>query len=111
MPLRVGLFATSPRFAVGFPLLSLTQLQSAIMIKHNELTSTEIRSKIRKHEILFGGNRKLKIYGLLSCKSGKKMKKENRVFFATEEEAVKNNYRPCGHCMKIAYKNWKNGLI
>jgi methylphosphotriester-DNA--protein-cysteine methyltransferase len=70
-----------------------------------------IGNKIRNGEINFGGNRKLKIYGFLSCTSGKRMKSENRVFFTSEQEARRNNYRPCGHCMKAEYKKWKNGLI
>ncbi|MCH5684590.1 hypothetical protein LWM68_10115 [Niabella sp. W65] len=35
------------------------------------------------------------------------MKRTNRVFFYSEEEALLNGYRPCGHCMKAAYKNGK----
>ena len=27
------------------------------------------------------------------------------------QEAQQNNYRPCGHCMKVEYKKWKNGFI
>ncbi len=58
-----------------------------------------------------GGNAKLKIYGLLTCSSGKKMKKENRVFFVSEKEAIDLGYRPCGHCMKQRYQIWKNGSV
>ncbi len=62
---------------------------------------------IRKGAIILGGYKKAKIYGLLSCFSGKKMKVENRVFFEDETEALANGYRPCGHCMKEKYKEWK----
>lgn len=51
------------------------------VIKHSNISNVELRSLIRQGKINFGGNRKLKIYGLLKCKSGKRMKKENRVFF------------------------------
>lgn len=81
------------------------------MIKHFEITDSELRNKIKNAEICFGGNQKLKIYGTLKCSSGKRMKRENRVFFSTEIEAKENDFRPCGHCMKIEYQNWKNGLI
>jgi ribosomal protein L32 len=81
------------------------------MIQHNELSDKELRSKIRKNEIRSGGSQKLKIDGLLSCNSGKRMKRKNRVFFISEKEARENNYRPCGHCMKTAYKKWKDGLV
>lgn len=67
----------------------------------------EIRRKIRNREILLAGNRKLKIYGMLSCPSGKRMKRENRIFFNTEEEAILNGFRPCGHCMPLDYQKWK----
>jgi len=66
---------------------------------------------IRQKQILLGGNRKLRVYGTLACSSGKKMKRENRVFFTSEKRAVENGYRPCGHCMKTAYQNWKNGSV
>lgn len=81
------------------------------MIKHSEISDSDLLSKIKQQKICFGGNRQLKIYGLLSCTSGKRMKRENRVFFSSEQEAQQNNYRPCGHCMKTAYKKWKDGLI
>jgi methylphosphotriester-DNA--protein-cysteine methyltransferase len=35
------------------------------------------------------------------------MKKENRVFFKSESEAIENKCRPCGHCMKVKYEAWK----
>ncbi|MGL5234783.1 MAG: Ada metal-binding domain-containing protein [Empedobacter falsenii] len=81
------------------------------MTQHSDISDSQLRSKIRKKEIYFGGNRKLKIYGTLSCTSGKRMKRENRVFFSSEQEARQNKYRPCGHCMKTEYKKWKNGFI
>lgn len=74
---------------------------------HSQLSDDELRKKLRKQEICLGGNKNLKIYGLLNCKSGKKMKKENRVFFTDESEALQNGYRPCGHCMKESYRQWK----
>jgi methylphosphotriester-DNA--protein-cysteine methyltransferase len=54
-----------------------------------------------------------KIYGTLDCSSGKRMKIENRVFFANEQEALSDGYRPCGRCMPEKYKLWKlkNGSV
>lgn len=77
------------------------------MIQHLEISDTALRIKIKEKAICFGGNKKLKIYGLLNCKSGKRMNRENRVFFTNEREAQQNNYRPCGHCMKNKYAKWK----
>ena len=81
------------------------------MIEHSEIPNTLLRAKIKNGEISFGGNKKLKIYGQLFCKSGKRMKQENRIFFGSELEAIENQFRPCGHCMKTEYKKWKDGLI
>jgi methylphosphotriester-DNA--protein-cysteine methyltransferase len=83
------------------------------MIKHTELgyhpfkRSRELKMLLDNNEIALAGNSKLKIYGTLNCSSGKRMKIENRVFFTSEEEALRLGYRPCGHCMLAAYRQWK----
>lgn len=59
------------------------------------------------HAVL-AGNKRLRIYGRLSCASGKRMKSSNRVFFKSESEARALGYRPCGHCMKEAYRRWRH---
>ena len=61
---------------------------------------------------LLGGHRKLKIYGRLDCPSAlryisKGQYTQYRVFFADENTAIAAGYRPCGVCMKEAYKKWK----
>lgn len=82
------------------------------MIKQLALGDTPF-SRIRRlkcllntGEIQLAGNAKLKIYGTLSCGSGKRMKAQNRVFFISETEAIEKGYRACGHCMCKAYKKW-----
>ena len=83
------------------------------MIRHIDLGDTpfkrsrQLKLLINNREVRFGGNTKLKIYGKLDCRSGRRMKAENRVFFASEAEAIENGYRPCGHCMREAYGEWK----
>ncbi|MCF2876521.1 MULTISPECIES: Ada metal-binding domain-containing protein [unclassified Tenacibaculum] len=77
------------------------------MIKHSDINKKELFLKIKNKEITLGGNRRLKIYGTLQCKSGKRMKIQNRMFFKTEKEAKENDFRPCGHCMTDKYKLWK----
>jgi methylphosphotriester-DNA--protein-cysteine methyltransferase len=67
--------------------------------------------KLKQQEIRFGGHLKLKIYGTLSCASGKKIKWKTRVFFSSEKEAIEHDFHPCGHCMKEKYQKWKNGFI
>jgi methylphosphotriester-DNA--protein-cysteine methyltransferase len=78
-----------------------------MMIKHPDIDSSVLHHQIRRKEILFAGNQQLKIYGTLKCKSGKRIKQENRVFFSSKEDAVINGFRPCGHCMREKYKEWK----
>lgn len=83
------------------------------MIKHTELGDSpftrmrRLKVLIDKGEVQLAGNIKLKIYGKLCCTSGKRMKTGNRVFFQSEEEARDMGYRPCGHCMRESYLQWK----
>ncbi|WP_343748813.1 Ada metal-binding domain-containing protein [Fluviicola sp.] len=81
------------------------------MLFHTEIANFALYRAIRDKSIVLGGNRKGKIYGELDCISGKRMKRENRVFFASEAEAIGAGYRPCGHCMKESYQKWKNEII
>lgn len=76
--------------------------------KNEEERRKNLISLIRKGQILFAGYSKGKIYGLLNCSSGKRMKIENRVFFKDEAEALSMGYRPCGNCQPQKYKAWKN---
>ncbi|HKZ65203.1 MAG TPA: Ada metal-binding domain-containing protein [Chitinophagaceae bacterium] len=83
------------------------------MFWHTSLGNTseerkkKLSSLIRSGAIGMGGYKKVKIYGTLSCSSGKRMKAENRVFFKNEQEAVEAGYRPCGNCIPEKYKKWK----
>jgi len=77
------------------------------MLLHSSINSNTFKHLVRNGNIVLGGNRQLKIYGTLHCASGKRMKVQNRVFFASEREALDAGYRPCGHCMREAYLQWK----
>jgi len=77
------------------------------MFYHQTLQRLSLGRLIHTGKIQLGGNRSLKIYGTLSCVSGKRMKTANRVFFADEAEAKANGYRPCGHCLRMQYLAWK----
>jgi len=86
---------------------------SVSMYSHLPLAPNEKARKqrlaglIRSGEVSLAGYRKGKIYGLLTCSSGKRMKAENRVFFKDEKDAVSNGYRPCANCLHEKYKLWK----
>jgi len=49
----------------------------------------------------YAGHKKYKIFGRLDCKSGMRMKKDNRIFFHELEDAVLHGYRPCRNCKPI----------
>jgi hypothetical protein len=83
------------------------------MTRHTDLGETPF-GRLRALKILIdsglvtlSGNCKLKIYGTLKCTSGRRMKAENRVFFTDTQEAIIEGYRPCGHCTRKAYQQWK----
>jgi methylphosphotriester-DNA--protein-cysteine methyltransferase len=78
------------------------------MIEHRKISSVELRRLIRNKTVKNAGNLRLKIYGTLQCSSGKRMKKENRVFFTDESEAFDHHFRPCGHCLREQYHRWKS---
>lgn len=77
------------------------------MWQHSDLDAAAVHAMVRKQQVTIGCNSRLKIYGKLSCASGKRMQRENRVFFTNESAAIYAGYRPCGHCMPQAYKKWK----
>ncbi len=77
------------------------------MIDHTEINPRVLFRLIETGAIRYAGNRSLKIYGRLDCRSGRRMSKENRVFFVSESAAIGAGYRPCGHCMREAYLKWK----
>jgi methylphosphotriester-DNA--protein-cysteine methyltransferase len=58
-----------------------------------------------------GGNRRLKIYGRLDCRSARRALPrgyaKRRVFFADEPTAIAAGYRPCAVCMPTEYRRWK----
>ncbi len=61
-----------------------------------------------------GGHRRSKVYGRLDCPTAlrwvaKGRYVQHRVFFADEETAIAAGYRPCGHCLREAYREWSAG--
>ena len=77
------------------------------MIRHDALDDDDLRRLLAAGQIRFGGNRRLRIYGRLDCASGKRMKREQRVFFGDEAAARSAGFRPCGHCLRDAYRRWR----
>lgn len=62
------------------------------ILKDGELIKSEIPGE-------YAGNKIYRIFGRLDCGTGKKlMAKENRIFFYSLEDAVKEGYRPCKNC-------------
>jgi methylphosphotriester-DNA--protein-cysteine methyltransferase len=81
------------------------------MIEHSAIADAQLLSLIRSKQITLAGNRSLKIYGLLQCSSGKRMKRENRIFFKSIAQAKSKGFRPCGHCLHKEYLQWKKRAV
>ena len=81
------------------------------MVEHVDIKERQLFALLKSESIAFAGNLKLKIYGRLHCVSGKRMRKENRIFFIDEAEATSNGFRPCGHCMREQYREWRRDLL
>lgn len=77
------------------------------MICHLDIPDPDLHALLKSGALTFAGHKSGKIFGRLDCASGKRMKREERVFFADAAEALAMGYRPCGHCMKDAYAQWK----
>ena len=77
------------------------------MIRHDAIDDDDLHRLIASGHIRYGGNSRLRIYGRLDCASGKRMKRRRRVFFASEDEARRAGFRPCGNCMRKAYLRWR----
>jgi lactoylglutathione lyase len=77
------------------------------LIAHTDLSRNQLRDMLQSGQLTMAGNRRLKIYGMLTCGSGKRMKKENRVFFHDARQAEEEGFRPCGHCMPAGYRRWR----
>ena len=60
----------------------------------------------------FGGHRRRKLYGLLTCRSAAQALARGgyareRVFFSDEATAIAAGYRPCAVCLPERYAAWK----
>lgn len=80
------------------------------MIYHKNITKQELYKIIKNKKITIGGNINAKpqpIYGTLKCSQGKRLRKEYRVFFLNEGEAIRAGFRPCGSCMQKEFNEWR----
>lgn len=65
-------------------------------------TSTEIVTKdVSKVEQKYVASRKGTKYHLLWCAGAKSIKEENKIYFATKEQAQKSGYSPASNCKGI----------
>jgi hypothetical protein len=86
---------------------------NSLTTKTYHLLGADGRSYASETKGVLGGNRRLKIYGLLDCPAALRAIKRggpyprHRVFFADEASAIAAGYRPCGACMRDAYRQWR----
>lgn len=90
-------------------LYNLRLIIKMIQGKEFKLINSDGKEYLSNTPGTLGGNKKLKIYGRLDCRSANKWIKKgyyasNRVFFEDEETAIKAGYRPCAICMPNEYK-------
>jgi methylphosphotriester-DNA--protein-cysteine methyltransferase len=78
------------------------------VIRHDAITDAALRAHLRDGSLTLAGNRRLKIYGRLDCRAGRRMARGTRVFFANHAAAEDVGYRPCAHCLPAAYDVWKS---
>ncbi|GJE60429.1 metal-binding protein [Methylobacterium trifolii] len=83
------------------------------MAKQYRLIDAEGQEFLSDAPATLGGNRDGK-YGRFDCPAALRAIREygdayrvKRVFFADEATAVAAGYRPCGTCMRTAFKAWK----
>jgi methylphosphotriester-DNA--protein-cysteine methyltransferase len=70
------------------------------ILEDGEIIESKVKGK-------YAGNKNLKVFGTLGCKSGKiKLKKENRVFFHIMKNAILEGYRPCKVCRPMDEKDF-----
>ncbi len=56
---------------------------------------------------IYAGYKLRRYFGLLDCKTGMLMHKENRVFFHTLDDAIRCNYRPCQKCKPMHWEEFE----
>ncbi len=57
---------------------------------------------------LYAGYKPRRYFGLLECKTGMLMHKENRVFFHSLEDAILCDYRPCQKCKPMRWDDFED---
>ena len=78
------------------------------MIRHDMIDEVSLHRMIRDGRLTFAGNRRQKIFGRLDCRTGRRLARRNRIFFASRGEAERLGYRPCARCLPAAYDVWKS---
>jgi hypothetical protein len=81
-------------------------------MKHYQLLGPDGAPYLSKVPGTLGGHRRLKVYGRLDCPAAlraiaKGKYVQHRVFFASEADAIAAGYRPCGACLPVQYREWK----
>jgi methylphosphotriester-DNA--protein-cysteine methyltransferase len=88
-------------------------MMPAITVARRVFRLTQADGSVAECDVrgLFGGNRRLKIYGRLDCPSALRALtrgySKRRVFFADEAAAIAAGFRPCAVCMPAEYRRWK----
>ena len=59
----------------------------------------------------YAGITTTRIFGRLTCSSGQRALSQNRVFFATYQDAIAAGYRPCLNCQPQPSDRYERGTL
>lgn len=65
---------------------------------NNSSDNVNIDNSTSQLEATYVGNKNSKIFHLADCSSAEKMSEENKVYFNSRDDAVKEDYTPCKSC-------------
>jgi len=76
---------------------SATPLSATSTIR-SEVKSSSTSSKVTKETALYVGSKNSTKYHLLTCPGAKQISEENKVYFSSKEDALKQGYSPASNC-------------
>ncbi len=79
--------------------ITVTSDGEQIYISTDSISSVEIKKPEKAENAQFYiGNKNSKVYHLPDCSGVSSMSEKNKIVFENKEEAVSNNFTPCGSC-------------
>lgn len=81
---------------------STTQFGAQKMpLEESKTGSAPLAVPVTSENALYVGSKSGEKYHLLTCPGAKQIKEENKIYFASKEDAMKNGYAPASNCKGI----------